>query len=89
MAAKGSMPRSPGKCDIISESNATFAPISTQAGNNCLWLDVEKNIRAMCGTASPINDIGPHNAVTVAVNPPVISNESVRTLRTFIPKFVA
>ena len=89
IAAKGSVPRSPGRCDTISESKATFAPMSIQAGNKYLWFAVEKSIRAMCGTANPTNEIGPHIAVIAAVSTPVMSNESVRTLRTFTPKFVA
>ena len=89
IAAKGSVPLSPDICDAIREKRAKFAPISTQAGNNCLWSAVRKTIRAMCGTVKPINDIGPQRAVTVAVRMPVTISTMVRTFRTFIPKLVA
>ena len=45
--------------------------------------DVEKSSRAMCGTTSPMNPMGPQKAVATAVSVPEISNikERVRATR--------
>ena len=44
---------------------------------------------AICGTISPINPMGPQNAVATAVSSPVMNNRQLRVAFTFIPKFSA
>ena len=43
----------------------------------------------MCGIAKPINEIGPQNAVVIAVNRPTISSSRLRSRRVLIPKLSA
>ncbi len=62
-----------GNWAIESQINSTIAPIIADEGINILWLDVENNIFAICGTAKPINAIGPEKAVITPVNKLVIN----------------
>lgn len=89
MADKGSVPRSPGKWVSNNESNATLAPITKVAGNKRRWSAVCMSRRTICGTAKPMNDMGPHRAVTAAVSSPVSRSRMVRTRLTRMPRLVA
>ena len=62
--------------------SAIIPPDNIVTGTKSLWLDVPNINLAICGTASPINDIGPQNAVTAAVNIPVL--RSINILMVFI-----
>ncbi len=66
-----------------------MAPQRIVTGSRDLWFELPSMSLAMCGTASPINDIGPQNAVVVAVSTPVARriNPLVRLMLT--PKFSA
>ena len=52
----------------ISQISKIFAPIKAEAGIVKRWLLVANTPRAICGTATPINAIGPQNAVTLPAN---------------------
>ena len=54
-----------------SHTSNRHAPISTQAGMVTRWFEVLKMPRAICGTATPINAIGPQKAVTPPASNPV------------------
>ena len=58
---------------MVSQINITIAPKRRTAGINVLWFAVLKIILAMCGTASPINAIGPAKAVITPVKTLVIN----------------
>jgi len=60
-----------GSCDKISLISIVILPINMPEGINILWSDVLYISLAMCGTAIPINPIGPQNAVTAPVIMPV------------------
>ncbi len=47
----------------ISHKSIRLIPTPIFAQNNTKWLEVLKIILEMCGTAKPINAIGPTNAV--------------------------
>ena len=89
IALSGIMPRSPGNRQIALHSSATIIPILMVAGSSCRWSSVLTIILAMCGTASPINAIGPQNAVAEAVSKPVIKSNLFRRALVFTPKFSA
>ena len=84
MALMGIMPDA-GNTLTSWHINATTAPASMVHGSNMLWLDELSSSRAICGTTSPINPIGPQNAVTVAVSSPAISNKLLRVCRRLTP----
>ena len=54
-----------------SHNSSRLAPNSAQAGTVSRWLDVCMIPRARCGTATPMNAIGPQKAVTPPANKPV------------------
>lgn len=80
---------SPGSELIRLHSRAIMIPVSMVTGIRFLWLFVPNTKRARCGTANPINEIGPQNAVVVATRTPVDSSNKVRVRIMFIPKFCA
>mgnify|MGYP006979246566 FL=1 len=67
----GRIPDSPGRIQMRLHSNAVTAPHNKVIGNKVLWFDVPNNSRAIWGTARPINEMGPQNAVVDAVSRPV------------------
>ena len=69
--------------------NAKFAPMSMVAGIRTRWYEVPSDRRAKCGTANPMNEMGPQKAVVVAVSSPVTSNSICRTLPILMPRFSA
>ena len=71
------------------QANARFAPMSIVAGIRTLWYEVPSARRAKCGTASPMNEMGPQKAVVVAVSKPVTNSSICRTCPIFIPRFSA
>lgn len=89
MALSGKMPCVPGNAQISWHNSATNEPNNMLIGSNCWWLSVDMSRRAKCGTARPINAIGPQYAVVTAVSHPVITNRQLRTVCTFIPKLCA
>lgn len=88
-AFRGMIPNSPGKMQSRLQVRATALPVRMVMGMRELWFDVPENSRAMCGTASPMNAMGPQKAVVAAVRMPVDKNIKLRTFRMFIPKFSA
>ncbi len=64
-------------------------PQSNVAGIRTLWLEVLKINRAMCGTARPINDIGPHIAVHIATRIPLVKSILLRAECMLTPRFLA
>ena len=79
----------PGIIVSILQSIAIHAPLKIVIGTRCLWLDVPSTILATCGTANPIKDTGPQNAVIAAVRIPV--QRRIESLALFIltPKLAA
>lgn len=69
-AFSGMIPASPGRMQMKLQSRAMAPPVSMVTGSRELWLEVPSMRRAMCGTASPIKEIGPQKAVVVAVSNP-------------------
>ena len=63
------------------QNKATAEPIRIVVGMIIRWSSDLIIILAMCGTISPIKDMGPQNAVTIAVRSPVMTNK--RFLITF------
>lgn len=88
-ALSGSMPSEPGRIVIILQISATQAPDNILKGNNVEWSDVPSIKRAMCGTASPIKETGPQNAVAVAVSSPVQSRINKRVRLILMPRLAA
>lgn len=88
-ALMGMMPLSPGRILMIEHNSAMAEPHKAVAGSNTLWLDVPNRRRDICGTASPMNDIGPQNAVVTAVSMPVESKSMFRVCLMFTPRFSA
>ena len=70
-------------------NNAITAPARAVAGSKTVWLDERNAKRAMCGTTSPWNPIGPQNAVTTAVSIPDSNNNLFRVALMLTPKFSA
>ena len=56
-----------------SHTSSRQAPMRAEAGMVMRWLEVRKIPRAICGTATPMNAIGPQNAVIPPANRPVAS----------------
>ncbi len=71
------------------QSRAIDEPQKSVTGISSLWLSVCRINRAMCGTASPMKDIGPQNAVMIAESKPVENSNKVRALLMLIPRFSA
>lgn len=69
---------SPGRMHSILQTIAINAPMRIVQGSNVLWFSDPMNILAMWGTASPMNDTGPQNAVEIAVKSPVDNRRSRR-----------
>ena len=63
MALMGNVNSKPGIWETISQNNIIIAPIKSVPKNKMWWLLVLNNNLAKCGTANPINAIGPANAV--------------------------
>ena len=88
-ALRGMIPDSPGRMQMRLHSRAMALPANKVTGNKELWLDVPSINRAMCGTAKPINDTGPQNAVVTAVRIPVETNNKFLVRLMFTPRFSA
>ena len=54
--------------EMSAQSSPVTAPMRIVAGRITVWFEVCMVSRAMCGTTSPINPIGPQYAVIMAVN---------------------
>ena len=67
-----------GRTDNMLQVAPTKAPIIIVAGRSMRWVSVLIIMRAMCGTASPIKDIGPQKAVTNAVSMPLRQRSRLR-----------
>ena len=80
-AFSGMIPASPGRMQMKLQSRAMAPPVSMVTGSRELWLEVPSMRRAMCGTASPIKEIGPQKAVVVAVSNPVATSSRLRRKR--------
>ena len=78
-----------GRTLMILHSIAIAAPDIRVAGSNTLWSSELIARRAICGTARPINDTGPQNAVVTAVRIPVDMSTILRILLRFAPRFAA
>ena len=70
-------------------SNDTVEPRTTVCRNSLGKFSLFKMRREICGTASPMNDTGPQNAVTMAVRMPVINSVAERRKLTEMPRFLA
>ena len=68
-----------------SHNSSRLAPNRAQAGTVSRWLDVCMIPRARCGTATPMNAIGPHQAVTPPASSEVASTIPKRVRRIFTP----
>ena len=55
----GKAPSKPGSLAIRLQSKARAAPVSSVDGIRMRWSLVRKRARARCGTAKPINMMGP------------------------------
>lgn len=78
-----------GKTHAILHRTAINAPHRMVAGSSVRWSEVRQMSLAMCGTASPMNVIGPQKAVATAVSSPVESNRARRVRLMFMPRLVA
>ena len=74
-----------GNCAILSQINIIIAPLIATAGINVLWFEVLNNNFVICGTAKPINAIGPENAVITPVNKLVAIKVRFLVRLTFTP----
>ena len=88
-ALRGIMPPCDGIVQKRLQSRATTLPASMEAGISSLWSDACINSRATCGTARPMNEIGPQKAVTMDVSAPVMMRSQLRTTVVRMPKFSA
>ena len=68
-----------------SQSKSRFAPSRAQAGTVSRWLEVCISPRARCGTATPMNAMGPHQAVTPPANRDVASTMPRRVRGILMP----
>ena len=89
MAFRGSTLSLPGNTVRRLHSNATHEPAKIVTGSSIVWFDEPSSRRAICGTASPMNEMGPQKAVAVAVSSPVQSSIIIRVRFTFTPRLVA
>lgn len=78
-----------GNCAIQSQSTKIIAPNKETAGINTLWLEVLNINLVTCGTAMPINAMGPQKAVITPVNKLVIINIRFLLFLVLIPKLFA
>lgn len=78
-----------GRTDNMLQVAPTKAPIIIVAGRSMRWVSVLIIMRAMCGTASPIKDIGPQKAVAAAVSRPVARSRRLRVRLMFMPRLRA
>lgn len=85
----GMMPLSPGRVLTREQKSVSMAPIMMVDGMSMRWSDVRKSIRDRCGTAIPINDIGPQKAVQTDTKIPVTMRMYRWVLYTDIPIFAA
>ena len=88
-ALSGRMLLLPGITVSMLHNSATHEPDMIVAGKSIVWFDEPRTKRAICGTANPINEIGPQKAVAVAVSNPVQSRMIMRVRFTFTPIFAA
>ena len=89
IALIGNMYAEFGICAMVSLKSITILPIISEAGINILWFEVLKIIFAICGTANPINAIGPENAVITPVKIAVIKIMYVRVFFMLTPRLFA
>ena len=88
-AFKGRILLVPGTVISRLQSKAMHVPVNIVTGTNILWLDEPSINRAMCGTAKPINEMGPQKAVVVAVNNPEQKRMAIRVRLILTPKLAA
>ena len=88
-ALSGIIPISPGMMQIKLQSKAMALPVSMVRGISELWLEVPSISRAICGTASPMKEMGPQNAVVMAVKIPTAMSNKLRVSLMLMPKFSA
>ena len=70
-ALRGSTFPFSGRWATTLQSKAMVAPHRIETGMRWRWSAVRKVRRAACGTARPMNEMGPQKAVTMAVSRPV------------------
>ena len=63
----GRFPSNPGSLAIMLQNSVMTIPINIDIGTRSLWSLLLNKYLAMCGTESPINEIGPQYAVVMAV----------------------
>ena len=85
----GNVKSLPGNWAMISQNNKIIAPSKIVLQNKVKWLLVWKINFAMCGTANPMNAIGPTKAVILPAKMLVAIMISIRVLLKFIPKLFA
>ena len=56
------------RLQMISQMRSKFAPTNAVAATVVRWLEVWNSPRAICGTATPTNAIGPQKAVIPPAN---------------------
>ena len=84
-AFNGSILLVPGITISILHNRAIQEPASIVTGTSILWLDEPSISLAICGTASPMKEIGPQKAVVVAVSNPVQNRMAIRVRLILIP----
>ena len=89
MAFSGITPWLPGIMHMRLQNKATAEPIRIVVGMIIRWSSDLIIILAMCGTISPIKDMGPQKAVTIAVRSPVMTNKRFLITFMLIPRFSA
>lgn len=89
MALMGMMPQLEGATLSIWHSPPVAAPHRAVAGSSIRWLELRMARRAICGTIRPMNPMGPHHAVTIAVSTPDSSNIPLRHDLMFTPALSA
>ena len=85
----GSAPSKPGMRATRLHINARQAPVSIVAGIKTRWSLVWKMARHKCGTAKPINMMGPQYAVTIATRMPEQLMTRRRARFRFKPRLLA
>ena len=75
----------PGSCERVSAISIIPPPRIAEAGISTLWSASLYVILAMCGTAMPINPIGPQKAVMPPARSVVATIILIFTLFVFIP----
>ena len=74
---------------MMLHSSAVAAPVSMVVGMRWLWFSVPSIRREMWGTVSPMNAIGPQNAVVTAVSRPVTRSRWLRVRVVLMPRLSA